>query len=235
MGGSVQRAHPNGRRPERAACRAARGKLLSEPALRTLLCLCFGAALSIVPASGRAGEASPLDRVAVAVEGAESSWGGDLRMWRPDSLGPQGPMQVSAAAAADVGGGDRFDFHENLALGRAYLGLMYRRFGSWADAVAAYNWGPGRLEAWIKGGRPWARLPLSVALYRARVLYGATLPKGAWAANTRRGFRVRQLGIGHAQPRRRRVPPLSASSRRQIAALYDELMRASASGVLNLR
>jgi hypothetical protein len=144
-------------------------------------------------------------------------------------------MQVTAAAAADVGGGNRFDLRENFALGRAYLGLMYRRFGSWSDAVAAYNWGPGRLDAWIKGGRPWARLPLSVALYRARVLFGATLPRSAWATMMRSGFGMHQLGIGHAQPRRRSAPPLSASSRREIAALYDELMNASAAGVLNLR
>ena len=53
--------------------------------------------------------AADLDRVALAVDGAESSHGADLRMWRPEPGGPQGPMQVSAAAAFDVGGGDRFD------------------------------------------------------------------------------------------------------------------------------
>src|SRR5579863_3685744 len=40
-----------------------------------------------------------LDLVAFAVDGAESSHGADLRMWRPDDWrGPQGPMQVSEAA-----------------------------------------------------------------------------------------------------------------------------------------
>ena len=53
---------------------------------------------------------APLDRIAVAVDGAESSHGQDQRMWRPDPAGPQGPMQVSEAAATDVGGGNRFDF-----------------------------------------------------------------------------------------------------------------------------
>src|SRR5262252_5866501 len=56
--------------------------------------------------------ASDLDRVAFAVDGAESSHGADLRMWRPEPGGPQGPMQVTAAAAMDVGGGDRFDVVE---------------------------------------------------------------------------------------------------------------------------
>jgi hypothetical protein len=74
--------------------------------------------------------AADLDRVAFAVDGAESSQGADLRMWRTEPDGPQGPMQVSAAAAFDVGGGDRFDLAQNRALGRAYLAQMYRRYGT---------------------------------------------------------------------------------------------------------
>src|SRR4051794_9903903 len=42
----------------------------------------------------------PLDRVASAVDGAESSHGKDIAMWRPDPSGPQGPMQ------GQRGGGD---------------------------------------------------------------------------------------------------------------------------------
>ena len=67
------------------------------------------------PASG--GE---LDRIAFAVDGVESRHGADPRMWRPEPEGPQGPMQVGAAAAFDVGGGDRFDLQQNRRLGRAY-------------------------------------------------------------------------------------------------------------------
>jgi len=48
---------------------------------------------------------TPLDRVAAAVDGVESSHGKDLAMWRPDPSGPQGPMQVGSAAATDVGVG----------------------------------------------------------------------------------------------------------------------------------
>jgi hypothetical protein len=111
-----------------------------------------------------------LDRVAFAVDGAESSHGADPRMWRPEISGPQGPMQVSAAAAADLGGGDRFDFAENRQLGRAYLAHLYRRYGNWADAIAAYNWGPGNLDSWITSGRPTSNFPLEVERYRNRVL-----------------------------------------------------------------
>ena len=65
--------------------------------------------------------AVPLDRVVSAVDGAESSHGQDILMWRPDPTGPQGPMQVGEAAATDVGGGNRFDLAQNRAIGRAYL------------------------------------------------------------------------------------------------------------------
>jgi hypothetical protein len=94
-------------------------------------------------------------------------------MWRPEPNGPQGPMQVSAAAAIDVGGGDRFNIVENRQLGRAYLAQMYRRYGNWPDAIAAYNWGPGNMDAWIGAGRPIDSFPLEVEHYRERVLRDA--------------------------------------------------------------
>src|SRR5256714_15270037 len=91
-------------------------------------------------------------------------------MWRPEPTGPQGPMQVSAAAAVDVGDGDRFDETENRALGRAYLAHMFRRYGSWPDAIAAYNWGPGHLDEWIGGGRPAGKFSPAAWRYSARLL-----------------------------------------------------------------
>jgi len=120
------------------------------------------------------GSAADLDRVAFAVDGAESSHGADLGMWCAEPSGPQGPMQVTAAAAIDVGGGDRFDLDENRALGRAYLVSLYRRYGNWPDAIAAYNWGPGNLDNWITGGRVADKLPLQVEQYRDRVLREAS-------------------------------------------------------------
>jgi hypothetical protein len=116
---------------------------------------------------------SDLERVAFAVDGAESSHGTDLRMWRPELNGPQGPMQVSAAAATDLGGGNRFDMVENRQLGRGYLALMHRRYGNWPDAITAYNWGPGNMNAWIASGRPIAGFPFEVGRYRDRVLRDA--------------------------------------------------------------
>jgi hypothetical protein len=116
-----------------------------------------------------------LDRIAFAVDGVESRHGADLRMWRPEPNGPQGPMQVSAAAALDVGGGDRFDMSQNRLLGRAYLAQMFQRYGNWPDAVAAYNWGPGAMDQWIAGGRDADKLPFGVARYVDLVLRNALI------------------------------------------------------------
>ena len=137
-----------------------------------------------------AGDASALDRVALAVGGVESSYGTDPLMWRADPAGPQGPMQVSAAAAADAGGGNRFDVLANRALGRTYLAGLYRHYGNWPDAIAAYNWGPGNMDSWIGRGRQPLEMPAVVALYRLRVLdtalFGPAVLGRSWQAGRRR-------------------------------------------------
>jgi hypothetical protein len=58
-------------------------------------------------------------------------------------------------------------------LGRAYLAQMYRRYGNWPDAIAAYNWGPGNLDTWIIGGRLADEFPIEVEHYRDHVLHDA--------------------------------------------------------------
>ena len=131
------------------------------------------------PAAKNAAPAAPLDRVASAVDGAESSHGNDMAMWRPDPSGPQGPMQVTEAAATDVGGGDRFDSLQNRAIGRAYLLQLYGRYGNWPDAIAAYNWGLGKMDAWVKAGRPSDQFLVGVAAYLRRVLHESGLCNGA--------------------------------------------------------
>jgi hypothetical protein len=163
------------------------------------------------------------------VDGAESSHGLDSRMWGSEPNGPQGPMQVSAAAADDVGGGDRFDEKQNRALGRAYLAHMYRRYGSWPDAVAAYNWGPARLDQWIGGGRLIENLPTAVARYQSRVLFSSGLPGRAGSMMDGLGrWRMARLGIVHAQPRRPASDRLRGNDRRdEVGLLYLEIIRAT--------
>jgi hypothetical protein len=172
-----------------------------EPPVRPhLIATAVALALSVAVGAAQAGSlvagnGAGLDVVATAVDGAESSHGADRNMWRPDPDGPQGPMQVSAAAAADVGGGDRFDIVQNRLLGRAYLAHLYHRYANWPDAVAAYNWGPGRMDAWIGAGRPIDRFPITVSLYRSRVLLG-----GSWAVPGVPG--TLRFGSVHLQARR---------------------------------
>jgi hypothetical protein len=137
-----------------------------------------GAVLLALYTGTAAAQRPVLDRVTAAVDGAESSHGQDLAMWRPDPSGPQGPMQVTAAAATDVGGGDRFDLAKNRAIGRAYLDQLYRRYRNWPDAIAAYNWGIGKLNAWLMAGRPADKLVKGVAAYTNRVLRDSGLCAG---------------------------------------------------------
>jgi Transglycosylase SLT domain len=160
------------------------------------------------------GGATDLDRIALAVDGIESSYGTDPMMWRPDTDGPQGPMQVSAAAALDSGGGDRFDIVQNWLLGRAYLSGLYRRYGNWPDAVAAYNWGPGNMNAWIGRGRQADMMPETVALYRMRVMGAAVYGSPALGAARRR------------QPRRPLADRLHPSRATVVVErLYGEILR----------
>ena len=163
-----------------------------------------------------------LDRVAYAVDGAESSHGSDPRMWRGELDGPQGPMQVSAAAAADAGGGDRFDETQNRVLGRAYLTHLYRRYRSWPDAIAAYNWGPGHLDEWINGGRLPDKFPAAVERYKNRVLVGSGLPAAEGGTNLRlsRLDRLRMLARRELAERLRGSWAPDA-----VQVLYTELMR----------
>ena len=181
--------------------------------------LCFAIAGSAAAGAGTlvAGNTAALDRVAFAVDGVESSHGADAKMWRTDPDAPQGPMQVSAAAAIDVGNGDRFDPTGNRALGRAYLARLYRRYANWADAVAAYNWGPGHMDAWIDDGRPIDKFPETVAIYRVRVLFGSTPGRSAFATPGRR--------IQPRRPLADRLHPGRSSI--AVEQLYAAIMRDS--------
>jgi hypothetical protein len=183
------------------------------------------AILGIVGAAQAASTGDILDRIAYGVDGAESSHGGDPKMWRPElPNGPQGPMQVSGAAATDVGGGDRFDETENRALGRAYLAHMFRRYGSWPDAIAAYNWGPGHLDEWIGGGRPADKFPAAVDRYRARVL--GTSGLAVWA--NLRLARLEKLRIeAKRQMAERRRGGRGPDA---VELLYVEIMRSTIPG-----
>lgn len=72
---------------------------------------------------------------------------------RPGAVSPKGAsglMQVMPDTYRELAdkhrlGPDRFDPANNIMAGTAYMRQMYDQFGSWDQAFAAYNAGPGRL------------------------------------------------------------------------------------------
>lgn len=100
-----------------------------------------------------------------AVLAVESS--GDPRALSPK--GAMGLMQVMPQTWGDLRvrhrlGSDPYDPHDNIIAGAAYIRLLYDRYGS-PGWIAAYNAGPGRYEASLKG-RP---LPPETRAYVAAV------------------------------------------------------------------
>lgn len=86
-----------------------------------------------------------------AVLAAESN--GDPRALSPK--GAMGLMQVMPQTWSDLRirhrlGADPYDPHDNIIAGAAYIRLLYDRYGS-PGWIAAYNTGPGRYEASLKG------------------------------------------------------------------------------------
>jgi len=162
--------------------------MISARTRQPFLCSLLIILLLIFPdplSAGKGTGSTQLDRVSYAVEGAESSHATDAAMWRAEHAAPQGPMQVSEKAAIDVGGGNRFNIDENRTIGRAYIALLHKRYGNWVDALSAYNWGPAKVDGWIKQGRPAARLLPGVANYVRRVLRDSGLPPLSIAVKNR--------------------------------------------------
>ncbi len=95
-------------------------------------------------------------------------------------VGAVGLMQLLPSTAEDLaeqhqipwrGARTLFDPHANVRLGVAYLKWLERRYDGQLDvALAAYNWGPGRIDRRLRAGRP---LPVQyprdvLAIYGAR-------------------------------------------------------------------
>jgi len=93
-------------------------------------------------------------------------------------VGAMGMMQImpptgeELAAQLDIpwrGSQTLFDPLSNVRMGIAYLKQLEIRYGSMATALAAYNWGPGRIDSRLRSG---AALPVVysgsvLATYRA--------------------------------------------------------------------
>lgn len=78
-------------------------------------------------------------------------------------VGAMGMMQIMPATGAELaetlsepweGPGSLFDPHLNVKLGVAYLRQLTDRYDSLPTALAAYNWGPGRIDQKLRRGSP---------------------------------------------------------------------------------
>lgn len=125
--------------------------------------------------------------------------------------GAQGVMQIMPGTGQELGLQQPFDAEQNINAGAQYLAQMFRRFGNWPDALAAYNAGPGRVAA----GGP---LPSETQGYTRRVLglagqLGRALGPAAAEAGTGAGegaLRARMEALDRRIDRFMQVPGVRA-------------------------
>jgi transglycosylase-like protein with SLT domain len=102
-------------------------------------------------AFNRAGEATGIDpRLLAAVAWVETSFREDLIECRESSpTGARGIMQLMPGTARQLGV-DPCDPEDAIPGGARYLKGQKEAFGTWENALAAYNWGPGAYERWAR-------------------------------------------------------------------------------------
>jgi Transglycosylase SLT domain len=103
------------------------------------------------------------------IESAGRTHLGEVRI--TSAAGAMGLMQVMPATFAEMRaryglGSDPFDPRTNILAGAAYLREMYDRYGE-RHFLAAYNAGPGRVDAWLRGR---ATLPDETRAYTSTLL-----------------------------------------------------------------
>lgn len=110
--------------------------------------------------------------------------------------GARGVMQLMPGTMRDPGFGVKSmeerikagmsEEEANRETGREYLDAMYRRYGDQTLALAAYNWGPGNVDKWLKSGADPKKLPAETRAYISNVLKGEEAP-------------LRERDLGNAQ------------------------------------
>jgi len=96
---------------------------------------------------------------------------------RADAVSPAGAMgvmQLMPNTANGLGVADPFDAAANIDGGARFLARLVTRFGEIPKALAAYNWGPARVER----GSSW---PPSVVAYVSKVEQRAAVERDALA------------------------------------------------------
>lgn len=112
------------------------------------------------------------DRLTNAVAQVESS--GDPKAVNKRT-GAQGKFQVMPTTAKDPGFGvapleDPFDPVESERFFKEYLTAMLNRYDDNLEhALAAYNWGPGKVDDWIREGADFKKLPKETRNYVKKI------------------------------------------------------------------
>lgn len=100
--------------------------------------------------------------------------------------GATGLLQLEPATAAQYGvtGSALLDPAQNASAGANYLADLYQQFGDWGTALAAYDWGPGNVQAaQAQYGAGWmAAAPAETQNYVASILAASGLSSAPAAA-----------------------------------------------------
>jgi len=126
--------------------------------------------LAIITAAANAnGIPAPL-----AIAQGQQESGLNPNAYNPSS-GATGLFQLLPATAASLGVTNLTDPVQNAGGGMRYLAQMYQRFGDWAEALAAYDWGPTNLaNAIAKYGSDWmSYAPAETQNYVSSILSAA--------------------------------------------------------------
>jgi len=143
-----------------------------DPVGLTLSTLIPGAIGGVALRARASRPAATLADVALGLESGGQRYGPDGKLLTSPK-GAQGEMQVMPKTATDPGFGvtpARDNSPDELArVGRDYLAAMQQRYGDDAKALAAYNAGPGAVDAALKQGGDWlSHLPAETQAYVAK-------------------------------------------------------------------
>lgn len=87
--------------------------------------------------------------ILAGVYGAESGFGKNPNAYKENHAKAMGPFQFTRGTAGDYGLVDRNDLGQSSDAAARYLSDLYKQFGNWEQAIAAYNAGPGNIKKGI--------------------------------------------------------------------------------------
>lgn len=119
-------------------------------------------------------------------------WESGGRQGEVSPKGARGVMQLMPGTMRDPGFGvtplKEDTEEENRRVGQEYLDAMYRRYGDQTLALAAYNWGPGNVDKWLKTGADPKKLPAETRSYISKVMKGDAPPLPTRDTSTPQGM-----------------------------------------------